>query len=167
MADLSDDLKALALEGAAFRAAVSLRDAFPSVKFTSGRRTRHDQARAMAARIVVDFQHVGHTYKPNDVTRAVQSWVNAQRGIRTEAGFVAGLLRLFGRFDDGAMMQLSRHFSGRAFDIQPVPGADGTRLVTFARRLPGLRSICGPVGDVLLAKPDAADRFNRWHLEFE
>ena len=83
--------------GDALEVARDLQTSFPSVIFTSGRRSLEDQARAMAQNVVANRKWITQTYVASVAARALQNWVDAQRFISAascEAGFISVLSQL-------------------------------------------------------------------------
>ena len=50
---------------------------------------------------------------------------------------------------------MSKHFSGEAFDVQPVPGSKGEAIKAAIRKLPGLVKFLEAEGGLV-----------RWHAQF-
>ena len=63
-------IEALNLRGAARRAAYALKKVHPAVKFTSGRRGKEDQARAMASNVVSNRKWIEQTYRATPISAA-------------------------------------------------------------------------------------------------
>ena len=131
----ASDLK---LIGAAKAGAEALEKQFPEVSFTSGRRKAEDQARAMAQNIVGNRHWIAQTYKATAESAALQKWVSLHLEADTVAEIQNGLLEIMSAWTDGQKRRLSKHFSGEAFDVQPVGGAKGTAIKAFINHLPGL-----------------------------
>ena len=119
-AALDPAIEALNLRGAARNGAYALKRAHPSVTFTSGRRTKEDQARAMASNVVKNRKWIGQTYKPGIVSNACQAWVDQHSEAKTKEQIAAGLLSVMNAAKDDDVGKLSKHLSGDAFDVQPV-----------------------------------------------
>src|SRR5215470_12548187 len=77
MADTDPDIEALQLIGAAKDAAYTLKRKYPTLVFTSGRRSRSEQAQAMARNVLRNRQWIAETYAPSAVQKASQAWVDA------------------------------------------------------------------------------------------
>lgn len=149
-------IEALGLVGYAKRGAIALAETFPSIVFTSGRRSPSEQANAMASNIIKSGNRswIGRTYKAHPVVLASQKWVNANPQAKTQGQLAAGLLSVFAQVGDAELLKLSHHFTGRAFDVQPycVPLH---ALKLAASRLTGLEDFLDHEGGL-----------ERWHLEF-
>ena len=115
--------------------AQELLDAFPSVIFTSGRRSRADQARAMASNVVLNRRWIAETYLASPVSAACQQWVDTHPGTGGVSDIAAGLLSILDTFSDDDLSHLSLHLSGCAFDVQPVGGPLGDQICAFMQQL--------------------------------
>ena len=147
-------IEALSLRGAARAAAYALKRAHPSVKFTSGRRNKADQARAMASNVIHNRNWIEDTYAASTVSKACQKWVDTHPDAKTQADIATGLLSVLDAATDAHLARLSRHLSGDAFDVQPVE-TDAEAIKKTIRRLKGL--------DVFLEKEGG---LVRWHAQF-
>lgn len=147
-------IEALNLRGAARAAAYALKKAHPSVKFTSGRRNKADQARAMASNVVHNRNWIEDTYAASTVSKACQKWVDGHPDAKTQEEIAAGLLSVLDVATDAHLARLSRHLSGDAFDVQPVE-TDAEAIKKTIRGLKGL--------DVFLEKEGG---LIRWHAQF-
>jgi hypothetical protein len=145
----------LNLTPAAKKAADLLLAAHPGVKFTSGRRNAEDQARAMAGNVVTNRKWIQKTYKDTPQRAALQAWVDANPGAKTKPAIAAGLLGVMSTWSDVQKGKLSRHFSGNAFDIQPVAGPAGKAIIKTIKGLPKLRQFLEKEGGLV-----------RWHADF-
>lgn len=131
-----------------------LQSVFPNIVFTSGRRDRNSQARAMATNVLVNRRWIEQTYLPSQIRDELQAWVNEALGADTIFEIAQGLLSVMDRFGDSQLRHLSKHLSGDAFDIQPVTmGAEG--MLAAIRTLPHL--------DKFLQKEGG---LTRWHCQF-
>jgi gamma-glutamyl:cysteine ligase YbdK (ATP-grasp superfamily) len=146
---------ALNLSPNAKRAADLLLAAHPNVKFTSGRRGVADQARAMASNVVTKRQWILNTYKDTPQRKALQKWVDDHPEAKTQAAIAAGLESVMKEWSDAQKARLSKHFSGQAFDVQPVTGAAGTAIKKTIRALPKLSKFLEKEGGLV-----------RWHADF-
>ena len=148
-------IEILGLRPVARAAAYALKARHPRVIFTSGRRSKADQARAMSQNIVKNRQYVVRTYRDTLVCRRCQQWVDNHPSVVSAPEIASGLMSVFAALSDGDVGQLSRHLSGDAFDVQPVlPDIEGI-MVTIGT-LKGLHQF--------LPKEAGLDR---WHAEFE
>jgi hypothetical protein len=149
-------IEALELAGAARAAAYALKSAHPSVVFTSGRRGKADQARAMASNVVKNRQWIVQTYKPGALCTQCQQWVNQHPGKVTQSEIAAGLLSVFDTADVATLGGFSKHLSGEAFDVQPVHQEPQASLIKATiRALPGLQLFLDKEGGLV-----------RWHAQF-
>ena len=146
-------IEALQLRGAAKRAAYALKKKHPSVRFTSGRRNKEDQARAMASNVVLNRKWIEETYVSTAASRACQSWVNKNPGKVTKEDLTAGLVSVLSKLTDSQLAMLSKHLSGDAFDVQPVE-ANAAAIKKTIRQLPGVKFLEKEGGLV------------RWHAQF-
>ena len=147
-------IEALSLRGAARAAAYALKKAHPAVKFTSGRRNKADQARAMASNVIHNRNWIEDTYAASTVSKACQKWVDGHPDAKTQAEIAAGLLSVLDAATDAHLARLSKHLSGDAFDVQPVE-TDADAIKKTMRGLKGL--------DIFLEKEGG---LVRWHAQF-
>jgi hypothetical protein len=131
-----------------------LKSLHPSVVFTSGRRTRDQQANAMAANIVQQPNYVTSTYVQSAVRDACVSWLNNNPNAVSQAAIKAGLTDVFGAFTDDQMAKLSKHLSGRAFDVQPTT-VNAQAIKGTISGLPGLTNFMEVEAGLI-----------RWHAQF-
>jgi len=149
------DIDSLRLTGAADAGARALKKAHPDVVFTSGRREVADQARAMSGNVAVNRRWIGQTYANTPEARALQAWVNAHPEADTAGEIAAGLVGVMAGWTDVQKGRLSKHFSGQAFDVQPVSGPRGDAIKATIRALPGLVKFLDREGGLV-----------RWHAQF-
>jgi hypothetical protein len=135
-------------------AAFELKRLHPEVVFTSGRRDKGAQARAMAENCVGRPNWISQTYAPNKASQACQQWVLSNPQATTAQDIAAGLLSTMNALTDTELGQMSRHLSGDAFDIQPIE-PDNANIKDAIRALPGLRIFLDREGGLV-----------RWHAEF-
>jgi hypothetical protein len=147
-------IEALDLRGAAKKGAYALKKAHPSVTFTSGRRDKADQARAMASNVVHNRKWIEETYASTKVSKACQKWVDDNPDAKTQDEIAEGLLSVLNDHTDGELALLSRHLSGDAFDVQPVE-ADADAIKKTIRGLAGLDKFLEKEGGLV-----------RWHAQF-
>ena len=147
-------IEALDLGPVAKAAAYALKRAHPSVKFTSGRRGKADQARAMASNVVKNRRWIEQTYAASPLRSTCQQWVDAHPQKTTQADVAAGLLAIFDAAGDAALGRFSKHLSGAAFDVQPVDG--GEAIKQTIRSLAGLDKFLDKEGGLV-----------RWHAQFD
>ena len=136
--------------------ALLLRLLHPSVKFTSGRRAVRDQARAMSQNVVKNRKWIGQTYTPTAESQRLQLWVSQNPQADTAAEIEAGLYAIMAKWTDDQLARLSSHLSGRAFDVQPVPGSVGAAIKA------DLYKLTAGVGKFL----EKEGGLVRWHAQF-
>jgi hypothetical protein len=134
-------------------AAAALLAAHPNVVFTSGRRSVKQQADAMADNIVENRQYIEQTYAATAESRSLQQWVDEHLEAATEATISTGLENIMSNWTDDQRKTLSLHFSGQAFDVQPVN--DGGAIIKTINSLPNLHRFLSSRGGLV-----------RWHAEF-
>ena len=153
-AETDPAIEALSLRGEARTAASALKKAHPSVKFTSGRRDKDDQARAMASNVVKNRKWIGETYISGTVSNACQKWVDDNPDKKTQDEIAEGLLSVMNAATDADLAKLSKHLSGDAFDVQPVE-TDAEAIKKTIRGLAGLDKFLEKEGGLV-----------RWHAQF-
>lgn len=147
-------IEKLLLRPIARAAAYELKRLHPQVTFTSGRRDKASQARAMAENSVGRRTWISETYRVNKASQACQQWVLDNPQATTAAEIAAGLLATMNALTDTELGQLSRHLSGDAFDIQPME-PDHANIKGSINALAGLRTFLDREGGLV-----------RWHAEF-
>jgi hypothetical protein len=153
-AENDPDIEALNLTGNAKKGAYALKKAHPSVTFTSGFRTKDDQASAMAQNVVKKRSWIGGTYYPTKVSAACQKWVDDNPEKTTQDEIAEGLLSVLNEFTEAQLAGLSKHLSGEAFDVQPVD----TDADAIKKTINGL--------DKLHRFLEKEDGLVRWHAQF-
>jgi hypothetical protein len=139
----------------ALSAARALQAAHPDVVFTSGRRGVPDQARAMAQNVMRNRKWIARTYVATPSSRALQAWVDGHP-LANQVQVEGGLAAIMASWSDAQKAQLSAHFSGHAFDVQPLPDGPRAEAVKAAiRALPGLTKFLESEGGLV-----------RWHAQF-
>lgn len=133
-----DVIKPLRLNPHADSVARELLAAFPEVTFTSGRRDRDQQARAMAYNVVLRRNWIALTYKPSSVRYELQRWIDEHPLAVTLGQIANGLVAAMKVFTDDELLVLSKHLSGDAFDFRPVPGPDGERIAAWLQARPDI-----------------------------
>src|SRR5215510_9057199 len=88
-------IESLALMPVARAAAYELKRLHPSVVFTSGRRDKIAQARAMASNVVLNRTWIVETYAVSEASTACQRWVNEHPEAVTQSQIQEGLLSVF------------------------------------------------------------------------
>ena len=150
-----DEIEALNLAETAHIAAYVLKKAHPSIKFTSGRRDKSDQARAMASNVVKNRKWIEETYANSDLRTKCQKWVDDHPDKKTQTEIAEGLLSVFNTATDAELGKFSKHLSGMAFDVQPVE-KDAEAIKKTIRNLPGLDKLLEKEGGLV-----------RWHAQFK
>ena len=153
-AETDPDIEALNLRGSARKGAYALKKAHPSVTFTSGRRDKGDQARAMASNVVENRKWIEETYVSTKLSRACQKWVDDNPKKKTQDEIAEGLLSVLNDATDAQLATLSKHLSGDAFDVQPVE-TDADAIKKTIRGLNGLDRFLEKEGGLV-----------RWHAQF-
>jgi hypothetical protein len=143
----------LNLAPVAEEAAKILKAKHPEIEFTSGRRDIHAQAHAMAANVVSlkDRKWIGKTYL---AAKKCQAWVDAHPSAKTVAALTAGLEKVMKEMPEAELTKISRHLTGRAFDVRPVT-ANAAAIKADIRKLPGLHKFLDKEGGHV-----------RWHAQF-
>jgi len=136
-------------------AAECLRALHPTVVFTSGRRDIEGQAGAMASNVVRNRHWIFQTYVATPERNALQGWIDRHPEADTEAEIAAGLAGVMKGWTDAQKATVSKHFSGDAFDVQPVKGPAGEAIKASIRALPGLTKFLDMEGGLV-----------RWHAQF-
>src|ERR1700686_196225 len=146
-----EDLK---LEPVADQAARLLQQKHPNIEFTSGRRDVPQQAHAMAGNIVAlhDRQWIGKSYLAG---AKLQKWVDDHPSAVTVDEITAGLQETMNAMPEAELLKISRHLTGRAFDIRPVT-QNAEAIKADIRALPGLNKFLEKEGGHV-----------RWHAQFE
>jgi hypothetical protein len=148
------EIEALDLAPAAKFAAYALKKAHPSVSFTSGRRNKRDQARAMSENVVLNRKWIEQTYAKTIASDSCQRWVDGHPDKQTQQEIEAGLASVIDALPDAEVARLSKHLSGEAFDVQPVT-EDAEKIKASIRSLPGLKVFLDMEGGLI-----------RWHAQF-
>jgi hypothetical protein len=146
-------IEELQLEPVAEQAARLLQQKHPNIEFTSGRRNVARQAHAMASNIVSlrDRQWIRKTYK---AATKLQQWVDANPSAKTIDEIAAGLQATMEALPEVELLEVSKHLTGRAFDIRPVI-ENAEPIKNDIRALPGLTTFLDREGGHI-----------RWHAQF-
>ncbi len=115
----SSDIDRLNLDSDVADKARELRRRAPGVIFTSGRRDIARQARAMAGNVVVNRRWIEQTYRSTTAIQSLQQWVNSHPNADTVDEIARGLTDLMNAMPEAQRMGISKHLSGRAFDVKP------------------------------------------------
>jgi hypothetical protein len=140
------------LEPVAKKAATILQQKHPQIKFTSGRRTIFQQAHAMAGNVVKNRKWIGQTYI---AAAKLQQWVDAHPEAKTVDAITAGLEKTMKEMPEQDLLKISRHLTGRAFDVKPVT-ANAKKIKADIQALPGLHKFLEKEGGLV-----------RWHAQFK
>lgn len=154
VAETDAEIEALYLADTARKAAYALKKAHPTVKFTSGRRDKNDQARAMARNVANNHKWIEQTYAISTLRTKCQEWVDNNSGKKTQADIAEGLLSVFNAATDADLGKFSKHLSGEASDVQPVE-KDADAIKKTIRGLSGLVKFLDTEGGLV-----------RWHAQF-
>ncbi len=147
-------IEALDLAEPAKAGAAELKTKHPTIKFTSGRRSVHDQARAMASNVVQNRTWIEETYAAPAERAELQKWVDDHPEATTQDQIAVGLESVMSGWSDEQKGRLSKHFSGEAFDVQPV-AQDADSIKSDIKALPGLTKFLEQEGGLV-----------RWHAQF-
>lgn len=152
--ETDSEIEGLDLSDTAKKAAYELKKKHPSVSFTSGRRDKNDQARAMAENVVANRNWIKETYVQSDARDACQKWVDENKDKKTKDEIAVGLKAVLDGLTADQLGRLSKHLSGDAFDVQPVE-KDADEIKKTIRALPGLSKFLEKEGGLV-----------RWHAQF-
>jgi hypothetical protein len=148
-------LAELDLSAKANAAAATLKAIHPEVVFTSGRRDLAAQARAMASNVIHNRDWIAQTYTATPQRDALQTCVDGCAAGADQGAFAAALLAAMSDWSDPDLAHVSKHLSGDAFDVQPVPGPAGEAIKATIRSLYGLTKFLEVEGGLI-----------RWHAQF-
>lgn len=147
-------IEEMQLEPIAKNAATILLSKHPGVEFTSGRRDIRQQAHAMAGNVVDlhDRKWIGKTYL---AAAKCQAWVDQHPEAVTVDAITAGLEQVMKAMPEAELTKISRHLTGRAWDVRPVT-ANAEAIKADIRKLPGLHKFLDHEGGHV-----------RWHAQFD
>ena len=154
MPESDPTIEALDLNETARLAAYQLKAKHAGIVFTSGRRDKADQARAMASNVVKNRQWIAQTYKATPVSAACQKWVDENPSSKSLTQIEVGLESVLSQFNDPELRRLSKHLSGDAFDVQPVT-ENADQIKADIRSLAGIEKFLDKEGGLV-----------RWHAQF-
>ena len=140
------------LEPVAKTAATILQSKHPTIEFTSGRRGIFQQAHAMAGNVVLNRKWIGQTYLAG---AKLQAWVDKHPEAKTVDQITAGLEQVMQAMPPDELMKISRHLTGKAFDVRPVT-ANAAAIKADILKLPGLHKFLDKEGGLV-----------RWHAQFQ
>ena len=135
-------------------AAYAIKAKHPTITFTSGRRSKNEQARAMASNVVLNRNWIKETYSNTTARRKCQEWVDNHPAATTKSAIQAGLKTVLDSLTNSQLGALSKHLSGEAFDVQPVT-ENAAAIKADIRALPGIKKFLEREGGL-----------TRWHAEF-
>lgn len=145
--DLRPKAKAIASE---------LRQTYPAIVFTSGKRSEVEgQARAMAGNVVSNRAWIAETYSDKSLSGQLQDWVDKNPTATTKNAIAVGLAGVMATWSEEQKGKLSAHFTGEAFDIQPQT-EDADAIKSRAA------SLATAAGGKFLEKEGG---LVRWHLQ--
>lgn len=148
-----DDLN---LKEPALAGAKALLNAHPDVVFTSGYRDVAGQARAMAGNVVQNRRWIEQTYVATAERTQLQDWVDAHPEAKTQAEIAAGLESVMTSWTDSQKKNISRHMIGLAFDLKPMSGENGAKVMATIENLPKKHKFLTKEGGLVI-----------WHVQFE
>jgi len=126
--------------------------------FTSGQRDFYGQASAMAANVAAsgDRQWISKEYLYRPIADALTAWLVANPTVIARGAMANGLAGVLRTFPPAELGKLSRHLSGDAFDVLPLPDAKdpGVKAWLTARAAEGRVKF--------LTKEQKLDR---WHVD--
>ncbi|HEV7745271.1 MAG TPA: hypothetical protein VGO56_09785 [Pyrinomonadaceae bacterium] len=140
------------LEAVAKNAAKILLSKHPTIEFTSGRRGIFQQAHAMAGNVVKRRDWIAKTYLAG---AKLQQWVDQHSEAKTVDQITAGLEQVMKAMAPEELMKISRHLTGRAFDVRPVT-TNAAAIKADILKLPGLHRFLDKEGGLV-----------RWHAQFQ
>ncbi len=140
------------LEPIAKDAATAFQEKYPHLEFTSGRRSIFQQAHAMAGNVVHHRKWIGQAYLAG---AKLQQWVDNHPEANTVDEITAGLEEVMNAMPEEELLKISRHLTGRAFDLRPVR-AHAAAIKADIRALPGLHKFLDHEGGLV-----------RWHAQFQ
>lgn len=147
------NIEEMQLTSVAENAAAILKSKHPDLEFTSGLRSVSQQAHAMAANIVSlhDRKWIGKTYLAG---AKLQEWVDEHPEAVTVDALTDGLEQTMNAMPEDERTKISRHLTGRAFDIRPVV-LNAKKIKADIQALPGLHKFLDHEGGHV-----------RWHAQF-
>ncbi len=163
MADRSGTVSPSTLGAVARDLANKFLEAFPDALLTSGVRSIHSQASAMASNCCINANWIRETYLSSPASVACQAAVDGLFKLETPTqDFVAvALVNALSVFDAANLRRLSWHMSGDAFDVMPVAGEEGEAMKDCLKNLVSDRIAAGGHGKFL----DTEGGLTRWHVQ--
>jgi len=145
-------IEELQLAPVARKAATILHNKYPQLEFTSGRRSIFQQAHAMANNVVLNRKWIGQTYLAG---AKLQQWVDKHPAAKSVDAITAGLEQTMKAMPEAELLKISRHLTGKAFDVRPV-NANAAAIKSAILKLPGLNKFLDKEGGLI-----------RWHAQFQ
>jgi hypothetical protein len=144
------------LQAVAKAAAFELLHKHPEIEFTSGRRTIHEQAHAMASNIVTSGHRkwIEQTYAASNARDKLQKWIDQHPDSKTIDALASGLEEVLKAMSSDELSRVSMHLSGLAFDVKPVSNNEDI-IKNDIRSLKGLTKFLDKEGGLV-----------RWHAQF-
>ena len=89
--------------------------------------------------------------------------VDEHPAVKDKAGLQLGLMQVLDKFTDEELGQLSKHFTGRAFDLKPLLNKDGSYTAAGTKLVADLREVVAKYGGTLLEREGGLPRL---HCQF-
>jgi hypothetical protein len=105
----------------------------------------------MAGNVVINRKWIGQTYLAG---AKLQQWVDNHPEAKTVDQITAGLEQTMKAMPEAELMKISRHLTGRAFDVRPVT-TNAAAIKADILKLPGLHKFLDKEGGLV-----------RWHAQF-
>jgi hypothetical protein len=105
----------------------------------------------MANNVVINRKWIGQTYLAG---AKLQQWVDQHPEAKTIDQITAGLEQVMNGMKEEELVKISRHLTGRAFDVRPVT-ANAAAIKADILKLPGLHKFLEKEGGLV-----------RWHAQF-
>lgn len=152
------DISRLGLVGPVHEFAVRLIEHHSDVEFTAGRRSKEEQAAAMATNIVVSKNRnwISDTYRPTSASKKLQWWLTQHPAAKSRDEIAAGLLSIMDNLVPQSLEKLSKHFTGKAVDVRPVAELHGAII------LQTIKSLCDEMKLKLIEREGG---LVRWHIQ--
>lgn len=132
--------------------AIAVEAQCPHVVFTSGVRTRTQQAASMAFDTVQDRSFIADTYADSDAKRALLLWLNDNPDAKTFLSLTNSFESILNGLSDDQFGHLTLHGKRLAFDVRPYTCDWDT-----------LQSLVQKFGGRTLQKEGS---LVRWHVDF-
>ena len=151
------DIEKLNLTDVAKKAAYQLKNKYQKTFFTSGLRTKKEQAYAMAGNIVKSGNRnwIKETYADSEPIRKLQKWVDDNPNSTTKEQIGNGLLSVMDKMSERDILKVSKHLTGDAFDVQPTT-SNPDEVKKYIKNLPGVTKFLDREGGLVI-----------WHAQFK